>query len=472
MTKRPFRCNVAACDKLLDRRSFVAAAGAGLAAMNSAHLSPAATRDVRPSGKSVILLWMAGGPSQIDTWDPKPDRPAENRGPFSTIATKVPGIFVSEHLPKQAAMMDRFTLIRSIDCSASEHSPNKVFQTGNLDAKPRSSSRGDLYPAIGSIVARFHGANADGMPPYIAFNRDPAHVARGGFLGMQYDPMNGHRAAGLPEYQGFGRLKDQAAELSRAGRFDLPDGIDRQRLLSRHDLLNHLNRFPDRSDLTGAMTAGDDFRQRAIDMILGGRVRTAFDLSHEPESLRRQYGDQLWCQQALLARRLVEAGASFVTVDLSMGINAGDWDSHGNEHVFGGIESGLQPLLPVFDHLITTLVADLESRGMLNDVLVLALGDFGRTPFIGTQNGFTGGRNHWKGVMSACIAGGGGRHGQVIGASDNAGGAIASRPVGPADLAATIYRHMGIPLDTTYLDNNGRPLHIINGRGEPIEEIA
>jgi uncharacterized protein (DUF1501 family) len=160
-----------------------------------------------------------------------------------------------------------------------------------------------------------------------------------------------------------------------------------------------------------------------------------------------------------------------VTIDLSMGINAGDWDSHGNEHVFGGIETGLKPLLPTFDHLITTLVSDLEARGMLDDVLIFALGDFGRTPVIGTQGGFTGGRNHWKGVMSACLAGGGFRHGQVIGASDKAGGEIDSRPVRPADLAATIYKHMGVPLDATYPDNNGRPHHIVDGPGQPLPEL-
>lgn len=458
---------------LVNRRSFLAAGGAGLAALRLPRESAAASRVApTPSGKSVILLWMAGGPSQIDTWDPKPDRPVENRGPFSTIVTNVPGISISEHMPKQAAMMDRFTLIRSVNCRSSEHSPNKVFQTGNQDASPRSSQRGELYPGIGSIVAKFHGPNQSNMPPYVAFNRDPAHVARGGFLGMQYDPMNGHRAAGLPEYEGFGRLKGQAAELSQSGRFDLPDGLNRDRLLLRDNLLQSLNRFPNKADVTGAMIARDDFQQRAIDMVLGGRVRAAFDLAREPEECRRQYGQQLWCQQALLARRLIEAGTSFVTIDLSMGINAGDWDSHGNEHVFGGIESGLKPLLPTFDHLVTTLVRDLESRGMLDDVLILAMGDFGRTPVIGTQGGFTGGRNHWKGVMSVCLAGGGFRHGQVIGASDKDGGQIHTRPVRPSDLAATIYNHMGIPLDATYLDNNGRPLHIVDGAGEPLPEIS
>jgi hypothetical protein len=465
------KADASASDFLVSRRSALALGVAGLTASGLATQPAVANREARATGKSVILLWMSGGPSQLDTWDPKPLRPVENRGPFSTIATSVPSIRVCEHLPLQAAMMDRFTVVRSVDCSHGEHSPNKVFQTGNRDAKPRSSKRGELYPAIGSIVAKFHGSNQPGMPPYVAFNRDPAHVARGGFLGMQFDPMNGHRAAGLPEYRGFGRLKDSAKELSEAGRFDLPAGLDRNRLLSRDSLLRGLNRFPTQADATGVLAARDAFQQRAIDMVLGGRASAAFDLSREPADRRRRYGEQLWCQQALLATRLIEAGTSFVTVDLTMGINAGDWDSHGTEHVFGGIESGLKPLLPTFDHLITTLVSDLESRGMLDNVLVLALGDFGRTPVIGTQGGFTGGRNHWKGVASMCLAGGGFRHGQVIGSSDNAGGTINSRPVKPSDIAATIYHHMGIPLDTTYLDNGGRPNHIVDGPGEPIREV-
>lgn len=265
--------------------------------------------------------------------------------------------------------------------------------------------------------------------------------------------------------------KDTAKELSESGRFDLPEGLDRNRVLYRDRLLKGLNRFSSSADASGVLTARDALQQQAIDLVLGGRATAAFDLSREPEAVRQRFGDQLWCQQALLARRLIEAGTSFVTIDLSMGINAGDWDSHGTEHVFGGIESGLKPLLPVFDHLLTTLVSDLEARGMLDDVLILALGDFGRTPVIGTQNGFTGGRNHWKGVASMCVAGGGFRHGQTIGSSDPTGGTIATRPVTPAEIAATVYHHMGIPLDSTYVDNSGRPILIVDGPGEPIREL-
>jgi uncharacterized protein (DUF1501 family) len=185
---------------------------------------------------------------------------------------------------------------------------------------------------------------------------------------------------------------------------------------------------------------------------------------------RERYGKHLWCQQALLARRLIEAGVSFVTLDLSYHTASGTWDTHGdNIPPYGGIRKGLGPLLPLFDHLLTTLVADLEERGLLDECLVIAMGEFGRTPRIGTQAS-TDGRDHWPVVMSMMLAGGGLRHGQVIGSTEADGGSIRSRPVTPGDLAATIYRHFGVPLDTVYHDHRGRPRPVLD-HGEPIEEL-
>jgi len=199
-------------------------------------------------------------------------------------------------------------------------------------------------------------------------------------------------------------------------------------------------------------------------------MRGMFDLTQEPDRVRDRYGKHLWCQQALLARRLVEAGAAFVTLDLSYHPASGTWDTHGdNIPPYGGISKGLRPLLPLFDHLITTLVSDLADRGMLDKVLVLAMGEFGRTPTMGTQ-GSTDGRNHWPVVMSMAVAGGGMRHGQVIGATEKDGGTIKERPITPGDLAATIYHHMGVPLGATYADTTGRPRYIVEN-GQPIREL-
>ena len=458
----------------LTRRNLVKASLSGMAGLSLPGLlrARADAKPLRPKDrKSVILLWMAGGPSQIDTWDPKPTRPAENRGPFETIATAVPGINVCEHLPKQAAMMDRFTILRSVDAMGSDHSPGKVMQSGTRKASPRRNPQGDLYPAMGSVVAKFRGPNQPGMPAYVSFNRDPAHIPGGGYLGMQHDPMNGHRAAGLPEYEGFGRLSESAAAESKAGRFDLPHGLTSQRLHQRQTLSQQLDLMRAEIDRSGAMEAYDHFQQQAVEMIVGGKASAAFDLSKEPAKSQERYGKHLWSQQALIARRLIEAGVSFVTIDLSMGINAGDWDSHGDNHVFRGISTGLRPLLPIYDHLITTLVSDLEERGLLDDVLILSMGEFGRSPIIGTQAGFVGGRNHWPRIMSMCMAGGGLNHGQVIGESDTEGGEIKNRPINPEDLAATVYQHMGVPLQATYADTSGRPLPIIDAAGEPLREL-
>jgi hypothetical protein len=218
------------------------------------------------------------------------------------------------------------------------------------------------------------------------------------------------------------------------------------------------------SDETNAL---GEYERKAVELLVGGRAREAFDLSREPQAVRERYGKHLWLQQTLLARRLVERGVNYVTLDLSYHPASGTWDNHGdNIPPYGGITSGLKPLLPLFDHLVTTLVSDLEERGLLEDTLVLAMGEFGRTPMMTKFDG----RDHWTGVMSMAVAGGGLRHGQVIGSSEPDGGYPRERPVTPGDLAATIYRHMEVPLDAHYLDHTGRPRAIVED-GAPIREL-
>jgi hypothetical protein len=417
--------------------------------------------------KSVILLWMTGGPSHIDTWDPKPDRPLENRGPFGVTATKLPGAQISEHLPRMAAMLDRFTLIRSVDARNSNHEPNAVFQTANLDAEPRTNPVGHMYPAIGSVIAKLRGPNHPAMPPYIAFMRSRSHIAWGGYLGKQYDPFIANHAARLPIYTVVG---EDTGRMTEANLFSLPAGLTHERIQDRRALLKAFDVMRNDLDHSGQMEAMDRYGQQAVEMLAGRRAQEAFDLSREPEKVRDRYGKHLWCQQALLARRLVEAGAAFVTIDLSYHPASGTWDTHGdNIPPYGGIRKGLGPLLPLFDHLLTTLVGDLHERGLADEVLVIAMGEFGRTPQMGTQ-GSTDGRNHWPVVMSMALAGGGFRHGQVIGATERDGGAIKERPVTPGDLAATIYHHMGVSLDATYQDPSGRPRPIVEN-GKAIHEL-
>jgi hypothetical protein len=458
---------------VLSRRNMLKASLAGLAGLTLPDLlrtraEAAATGQPVGGNKSVILLWMAGGPSHIDTWDPKPDRPLMNRGPFGVTATRIPGVRICEHLPKQAAMLDRFTLIRSVDARHSNHEPNMVFQTANLEAEPRTNPKASLYPAIGSIVSRFHGSNHPAMPPYVAFMTSRSHLAFAGYLGKKYDPFIANQATRLPIYTNVGV---DTGRTTNPTLFDLPLGVTQERIQERRALLKAFDRMRNELDVTGSMEAMDRYGQQAVEMLVGRRAQQAFDLNREPEPVRERYGKHLWCQQALLARRLVEAGVAFVTIDLSYHPASGTWDTHGdNIPPYGGIKKGLGPLLPLFDHLITTLVGDLEQRGLLEEVLVIAMGEFGRTPMMGTQDS-TDGRNHWPVVMSMALAGGGFRHGQVIGATEHDGGNIKERPVTPGDLAATIYQHMGVPLDATYLEPSGRPRAIIE-QGAPIRELA
>ncbi len=439
------------------RRSVLKASLAGFAGLTFPDLLRLRSQAAETGGtgalrksKAVILLWMTGGPSHIDTWDVKPDMPSEIRGPFKDIPTRLPGVHLCEYYPKQAAMMDQLTLIRSVDCRESNHEPNMVMQTANLAAEPRLNPRGHLYPAIGSQVARLHGANHPSIPPYIALNlKDRSHVAWGGYLGQQFDPFNGANVSQL---------------------FQLPAGLTLDRIKSRQTLAEQMSQVRSDLDTSGQMASLDRFTAKAFDIVAGGRAQEAFDLSKEPAKIVERYGTHDWCKQALLARRLVAAGSSFVTIDLSNHSASGTWDTHGdNIPPYGGIWSGLRPLLPTFDHLVTTLISDLKDHGMLDDTLVIAMGEFGRTPKLGTQ-GSTDGRDHWPYVMSMLMAGGGYRHGQVIGASTRDGGDIAERPVSPGDIAATIYHHFGIPHDATYLDHGGRPNRLVE-QGEPIREL-
>src|SRR5437762_4775541 len=410
---------------LVGRRGMLKASLSGIAGLSLAELlrsrdaMAASGQSTKP--KSCILLWMAGGPSHIDTWDSKPDRPENNRGPFGVTQTNLPGVVICEHLPKQAAMLDQFTIIRSVDARHSNHEPNKVFQTGNLSAEGRTNPEAEKYPALASIVAKHHGANDPTMPPYVAFMKSPTHLAFAGYLGKRYDPFIANQAVELPIYTNVGQ---DTGTTAGGEMFRFPATLGSQRLHQRRELLDDFDRMRADLDLGGSMAALGHYQKQAVEMLVGRRAQEAFDLTREPEKTRERYGKHLWCQQALVARRLVEAGVAFVTIDLSYHTASGTWDTHGdNIPPYGGIRNGLGPLLPLFDHLITTLVGDLDERGLLNDVLVIAMGEFGRTPRVGTQ-GSTDGRNHWNAVMSMAMAGGGFRHGQVIGSSDKEGGQI------------------------------------------------
>lgn len=393
--------------------------------------------------KSVILFWLSGGPSHIDLWDPKPDAPEAIRGPFGSISTALPGVRFGEHLPRQAAMMDRLTIIRSVDCSASDHTPI-TMQAGNPLARRTNDGRdGGGYPSMGSVVARYRGPNDRTMPAFVGLADSwVSDVWGAGNLGRRYEPVPGQ---------------------DLAGRFNLPDGVTIDRLDHRREVLRKLDRLQAQLDSSPWMADLDRHGQTAVEMIRSGKAQRAFQLDREDPRLRDAYGRDSLGTKALLARRLVEAGVTFVLVSGAWGY----FDHHGDHVQWKGIEKGLKPLLPRVDQTLATLVSDLEARGLIDQTLVLMMGEFGRAPVINKEAG----REHWLNVMSMVLAGGGLRHGQVIGSTDPRGHWIAERPVRPQDLAATVYRFLGIDPETTWQDPLDRPMPIVTQGGEPIAEL-
>lgn len=429
------------------RRWFLQTGLAGIAGLSLPGLlraqAQAADTGRSTSKKSVILFWLSGGPSHIDMWDPKPEAPKEIRGPFSTISTAVPGVHFCEHLPLQASLMDKLTVIRSVDCKASNHTPI-TMQAGNPLARRTDDGRdGGGYPSMGSVVAKFRGSNDPGMPAFVGLADSMlADIWGQGHLGTEYGPIQG-------------------SEL--AGRFNLPQGIQIDRLQHREDLRSQFDKLQRDLDLHQNMFRRDRYAQQAMDLVLSGKAQRAFKLDEESDALRDRYGRDSLGEKALLARRLVEAGVTFSVV-------SGHWgyfDHHGDQVRWGGIEKGLKPILPRVDVVLHSLIHDLEDRGLLDSTLVLMLGEFGRGPVMNKDAG----RDHWVNCMSMLVAGGGLRHGQVIGSTDARGYEIASRPVRPQDLAATVFRFLDIDLGSHWISPQGRPTPIITEGGQPISEL-
>jgi hypothetical protein len=370
-------------------------------------------------------------------WDMKPNMPPEIRGPFRPISTCVPGVEICEHLPLQAKMLDRYTIVRSMDASSSNHTPI-TFQAGNPKAQRTEVGRqGGGYPSMGAVAAKFRGANQPGMPPYVALaNSMVSDIYGAGDLGQSFQPLDGVRVN---------------------GRFSLPQGVEVPRLQDRDLLRKELDRYRRSLDLSTGFQQQDRYAQEAFDLVLGGAAQKAFDISLEPDSVRDRYGRDSMGEKTLLARRLVEAGVTFVTLSDAWG----HWDHHGDEVQWGGIVKGLTPMLPVLDRGLNALITDLEDRGLLETTLVIVIGEFGRSPVM-TK---TAGRDHWPAVMSFLLAGGGLPGGQVIGSTDRRGGSIQERPLGPGDLAATVFTHLGIDPAAHWTNPAGRPVPLVeNGQ--------
>lgn len=437
------------CDGM-SRRSFLRIGALSLGTLGGANLSQV-MRAAEQSGtgkshKAVINIFLCGGPPHQDMWDLKMDAPAEVRGEFSPIKTKVPGLEVCELFPKMAAMMDRFSIIRSVVGSDGQHAAYQCF-TG----KPRPNSPPGGWPSMGAVVSKLQGPRAADVPAFVGLSPKMGHApwsdaGHAGFLGPAHSPFNPNGGGATDMV-----LKD----------------ISLERLNDRRALLASFDTFRRESDANGGLEAMDSFTQQAFGVLTSSRLAEALNLEKESPALRDRYGrGTMKCrqdggpecpEQFLLARRLVEAGVRVVTV----GFNRWDW--HGENFKQG------REVFPQLDTGLTALVQDLHDRGLDKDVAVVVWGEFGRTPTINKDAG----RDHWPRVSCAALACGGMRHGQVIGATDRLGGEATERPVDFQEVFATLYHHLEIDTRTaTVNDLSGRPRYLVDEQFRALPELV
>ncbi|HEV2473775.1 MAG TPA: DUF1501 domain-containing protein [Chthonomonadales bacterium] len=386
---------------------------------------------------SCILLWMGGGPSHIDTFDPKPNAPQEIRGSFGAIPTNVKGIYINENLPKLAKQMDKFSIIRSVTSPDGGHESATHYLMTGYPFNPSIE-----YPGYGAVIAREKGFR-NGMPPYALMGGLPFTHGGGGYMGSVYNPF---LINGDPNNGNF-----SVEDLSP------PGGVDNIRMDRRHMLSEALDDWQRNKETASPATrAMDEFSARAYALVTSPIAKKAFNLKEEPDKLRDQYGRNYFGQSCLLARRLVEAGVRCVT------INYGGWDTHQNN--FNIMKDNLMPPL---DSGYSTLLSDLSQRGMLDSTLVVWMGEFGRTPHVNSAAG----RDHWPGSISVCLGGGGVKTGTVVGATNERAEYPTERPVRVEDVAATLYQAMGVNYEKEYMTPQARPVKI-NYDGEPISELV
>ncbi len=419
--------------------------------------------------RSVIFLWLPGGPPHMEMYDLKPDAPAEYRGEFRPIKTNVPGLDVGELLPLHAKVADRFNIIRSVAHTFADHGGgHKRFMTAR-DPKEPTGFVND-YPAVPSIVAKCKESRQTGLPNYVAGMDNGRQGIDTFSFGSAY--LGG-------ETHPFSVVGNPAAPDFKVENLAPLQGLE-SRLPSRVALLGQLDTWRRSLDRTKTFDSLDQFNRRALELVTSEKARKAFDLSSEPDSLKDRYGRHVYGYRCLLARRLVEAGCTFVTMVLENpmpGESLPDdvsynWDSHAvNCHIF----NDARVRFPRYDQALTALIEDLYARGLDRKTLLVATGEFGRTPKLSYSIGTSShvmqpGRDHWPNAMSMLVAGGGMRTGQVIGATSAKGEYPVQRPLTPNDLWATVLRHLSIDPRRSFNDFSGRPQTILP-YGEPIEEL-
>jgi uncharacterized protein (DUF1501 family) len=463
----------AACAGPVPRRTFLKVGLGGFGGLTLPGLfrlraeMPAEARPDRSS--AVILVWLRGGASHLDTYDPKRDAPNEYRGPFSSVPTNVPGLHVSELLPRHAKIAHRFTLLRSMAHTGGGH-PAGSLQLLSGDPDPQDK----LVPVRPDFMSVANYLRADprrAMPYYVGVNPisryDNFTIAGPGYLGSAYEPFG---VSGDPNSPTFDVPNIGLRGAEQSARFAM-----RRSLRARIDQLRRGLDHP-------AMAALDSFERQAMSLLTSPEVAAAFDLSHEDSRVRDRYGRNAWGQQCLMARRLVEAGVEIVTTTFDGPLcgRVANWDDHAVNH---NVFEALRFRAPYFDQAVTALIEDIYCRGLDRQVLVVVTGEFGRTPRISYSNSTGGGvgsaeagvrqpgRDHWPNANTLLFAGGGIATGGSIGATDRRGEEVVEGRVGPGDFLATIYRHLGIDAERVSIpDFSGRPIPILN-EGRPIEDL-
>jgi hypothetical protein len=462
--------STSACDGI-SRRDALRVGGLGIAGITMADALQAASQtggNPPRKAKSVILLNLFGGPPHMDMFDMKPAAPANVRGEFSPVSTSVPSLQICELMPQIARRMDRCTLIRTYSHKYNSHNPYNVL-TGYDGGKDRENyfAKPTDHPSIGSVCLS-RGMGRRDVPPYVVMPAYPGFSQSlrragpyGGYLGKRYDPLITVCTPEFPKKE-KGKFYEPVTPTGepRLPALDgLPD-VTADRLDRRQTLLQQLDRRVAELDANRAVDGMSHFQKQVFELLTSAKTRSAFDLSKEPAAVRDRYGRNLWGNSLLTARRLVEAGSLFVTVNWEEANSGGHWDMHNK--VFGM----LRVHLPVLDRMVSALLDDLEQRGRLNETLVIVMGEMGRTPKVNRAAG----RDHWPQCGFALLAGGGTKRGCVLGKTDKQAAYPTDRPVSAGDLAATIYQLLGVDPTLHVHDRLGRPIGIAHG-GAPVFEV-
>lgn len=423
----------------IGRRTFLRVGGLGLAGWTLADQLQAAAASPLPSDTAVIQIFMGGGPSHIDMYDLKPNAPSEIRGEFKPIATSVAGYQVSEHLPRMAKVMDRLAIVRTVQHTNSVHLPASHWMMTGYEAAV--SAKANFNPSVGSVVSKLAGPRVAGLPGYASLPRKQL-IGGSAYLGLAHNPFAPDSDPSKDDFE--------VRNLSPSTR------LKDSRLNDRRQLQRGLDQFGSRLGTRGDFESLDEFSREAYELVTTGRAAKAFDLSEEPIQLREAYGMHSGGQSCLLARRLVEAGVTFVTV-----LSGGDWDTH-----LDNFQVMKNNALPKVDSAIPALVADLHDRGLAQRVMVIAHGEFGRTPQINKDAG----RDHWPGAACVLFSGGGIRTGQMIGQTDRQAAYPITHPYSPGDVLSTVYQFLGVDARHVFRDQSGRVFPVLP-EGQPIREL-